>query len=324
MILNLLLISLQLPYPAFTMSCSDTDPYYVSYPTLVFPLQQILVQMAAESIAYGMWIPQCTYTQTVNRLFRCCCHSGNLSAYVGNSNSKICWLTAEFRHQGVPSTTSKRCLLAAALFLFSTDTITYALDLLCEGINDIKLGPFNADSGAVSLAERLWAPAVIFSRIKVSKTLVDLEHPYFHSTFVLMLLWCGGLGLYAKVHSPIWSLLVVCLELLVSLSVTFHWFTDCYKVCSFLEGAFRIKAGPLAGTSQTDAEVPLDFDIILAIALLVTNAVATLMILHKTWYHICLSVAYRSWLQSGGITYKWKFSQNKEGLPRLDKSCLFL
>ena len=42
------------PHPAFTMSCSDTDPYCVSYPTLVVPLQQILVTMAAESIAYGI------------------------------------------------------------------------------------------------------------------------------------------------------------------------------------------------------------------------------------------------------------------------------
>ena len=42
------------PHPAFTMSCSDTDPYCVSYPTLVFPLQQILVQIAVESIAYGI------------------------------------------------------------------------------------------------------------------------------------------------------------------------------------------------------------------------------------------------------------------------------
>ena len=53
-------------------------------------------------------------------------------------------------------------------------------------------------------------------------------------------------------------------------------FTDCHKVCTFLEGAFQIKAG-LFG-------VPLEFSIILAVALLVTNAVATLMILHKTWY----------------------------------------
>ena len=62
MALNLLLISLQLQYPAFTMSCSDTDSYCVSYPAIVFPTEQILVQMAAESIAYGMLIPQCTYT----------------------------------------------------------------------------------------------------------------------------------------------------------------------------------------------------------------------------------------------------------------------
>ena len=134
---------------------------------------------------------------------------------------KICWLTAEFRHQGIPSTTSKRCLLAAASLLFSSDTITYALDLLCRGILNIKLGPFNADSGAVSLAEQLYAPLIIFIRINVSHTLVDLDPSYFYSTFVLMLLLCGGLGLYAKVHSPIWSLLLVCLELLVSLSTTF-------------------------------------------------------------------------------------------------------
>ena len=55
------------------------------------------------------------------------------------------------------------------------------------------------------------------------------------------------------------------------------------KVCSFLDGALRIKAGPFAAATKTDAEVPLDVDIILAVALLVTNAVATLMILHKTW-----------------------------------------
>ena len=50
------------PHPAFTMSCSDTDPYCVSYPAIVLPTEQILVQTAAESIAYGMLIPQCTYT----------------------------------------------------------------------------------------------------------------------------------------------------------------------------------------------------------------------------------------------------------------------
>ncbi len=185
------------------MSCSDTDPYCVSYPTLVFPLQQILVQIAAESIAYGMLTPQCICTQIVDRLFCYCCYSGNLSAYAGDSNSEIYWLTAEFRHQGIPSTTSKRCLLAAALLLFSTDTITYALNLVSNGIVNIKLGPFNADSGAVSLTEQLFVPNTIFIRINVSHTLVDLEHSYFYSSFVLMLLWCGGLGLYAKVHSPI-------------------------------------------------------------------------------------------------------------------------
>ncbi len=55
-----------------------------------------------------------------------------------------------------------------------------------------------------------------------------------------------------------------------------------------------MKTGPFAGPTQTDVEVQLGYEIILAIALLVTNAVATLMILHKTWYHICLSVAYES------------------------------
>ena len=139
----------------------------------------------------------------MNRLFCYCCHSGNLSAYVGDSNSELYWLTAEIRHQGIPSATSKRCLLAAALLLFSTDTITYGLDLVLNGINNIKLGPFNADSGAVSLAAQLWAPDVIFIRINVSHTPVHLEYSYFYSTFVLMLLWCGRLGLYAKVHSPI-------------------------------------------------------------------------------------------------------------------------
>ena len=86
------------PHPAFTMSCSDTDPYCVSYPAIVLPTEQILIHIAAESIAYGMLIPQCTYTQTVNRLFCCCCHSGHLSAYVGDSNSEIYWLTEELRH----------------------------------------------------------------------------------------------------------------------------------------------------------------------------------------------------------------------------------
>ncbi len=108
------------------------------------------------------------YTQTVNRWFCYCCYSGNLSAYVGHSNSEIYWLTAEFRHQGIPSATSKKSLLAAALLLFSTDTITYALDLLVVGI---KLGLFNADSGAVSLQEQLWAPNIIFIQINVSYTL---------------------------------------------------------------------------------------------------------------------------------------------------------
>ena len=115
------------------------------------------------------------------------------------------------------------------LFRSSSDTITYALDLLRGGILNIKLGPFNADSGAASLTEQLSAPNIIFARINVSHTLVDLEYSYFYSTFVLMLLWCGEPGSYAKVHSPIWSLLLVCLELLVSLSVTFHCFTDCHK-----------------------------------------------------------------------------------------------
>ena len=158
----------------------------------------------------------------------------------------------------------------------------------------------------------------------MSVILVDLENAYFCSTFVLMLLLCGGLGLYAEVHSPIWSWLLVFLELLVSLSATFHCLLIVTKVCSFLEGAFQIKAGPFATDTQTDVESPLGFEIIISVALLVTNAVATLMILHKTWYHICLSVAYKSWLQSGCITYKWKFSRNKESLPRLNKSCLFL
>ena len=264
------------------------------------------------------------YTQTVYRLFCYCCHSGHLSAYVGDSSSKICWLTAEFRHQGIPSTTSKRCLLAAALLLFSTDTIVYALDFLGNGTLNIKLGPFNADSGAISLEEQLFIPNLIFIRINVSQILVDPEHSYFNSTFVLMLLWCGGLGLYVKVHSSILSLLLVCLELLVSLSVTFHCLLIAIKVCVFLEGALQIKAGAFSGATQTDIQVPLGFEIILAVALLVTNVVATLMILHKTWYHICLSVAYKSWLRSGGIRYKWKFSRNKTSLLELNKSCLFL
>ena len=42
------------PHPAITMSCSDTDPYCVSYPSVVSQLQQILVGIAAESIAYGI------------------------------------------------------------------------------------------------------------------------------------------------------------------------------------------------------------------------------------------------------------------------------
>ena len=71
-------------------------------------------------------------------------------------------------------------------------------------------------------------------------------------------------------------------------------FTDYHIVCSFVAAAFKIKAGPFALITPTAVSVPLDFDIIVAIALLVTNAVATLMILHKTWYHVCLFVAYKS------------------------------
>ena len=266
----------------------------------------------------------CKYTQTVNRLFCYCCYSSNLSASVGDSNWETYWLTAEFRHQGIPSTTSKRCLLAAALLLFSTDTITYALDLVATGILNVKLGPFNADSGAVSLTEQLFAPIVIIQRINVSHTLMDLICSYFDSSFVLMLLWYGGLGLYAKVHSPIWSFLLVCLELFVSLSATCYCLLIITKVCSFLDGAFHIKTGPFAAVTSTDVNVQLIFEVILPIGLLVTNTLATLMILYTTWYHVYLSVACKSWLQSGCITYKWKFSRNRESLPKLNKSCLFL
>ena len=37
----------------FTMSCSEIDPYCVSYPAIVPPLLQVLIEIAAESIAYG-------------------------------------------------------------------------------------------------------------------------------------------------------------------------------------------------------------------------------------------------------------------------------
>ena len=69
---------------------------------------------------------------------------------------------------------------------FSTATITYALDLLSQEILNIKLGPFKLDSGAVSLEEQLWPPTVIFARINVSHTLVDLEYSYLYSTFVVV------------------------------------------------------------------------------------------------------------------------------------------
>ena len=58
-------------------------------------------------------------------------------------------------------------------------------------------------------------------------------------------------------------------------------------MCSLLEGALLIKAGPFAGTTQTDIEIQLAVEIIDVIALLVTNTVATLIILYKTWYCIC-------------------------------------
>ena len=101
--------------------------------------------------------------------------------------------------------------------------------------------------------------------------------------FVLMLLWCGELGLYPKVHSHMWSLLYVSSDPLVNLSTTFLCLADCYKVCSFVEAAFVIKDGPFIGV-VTDQ---FPFQIMGIIALLVTNIVATLMIVYKTWYHIC-------------------------------------
>ena len=81
-----------------------------------------------------------------------------------------------------------------------------------------------------------------------------------------------------------------------------------------------IKAGPFAGVTQTDVVVPLDFDITLAIALLATNAVATLMILHKAWYHTyLLHIVKANFNQDVSYT-----NENFPDLPRLDKSCLFL
>ena len=145
--------------------------------------------------------------------------------------------------------------------------------------------------------------------------------------FIVHLYWCyccvAGLGYMPKCTLPYDP---------CCLSVWNYWYlfllpsllADCHKVCSLLQAAFQIKAGAFTGATQTDVYVPQDFDVILAVALLITNAVATLLILHKAWYYICLSVAYKSWLQSGCITYKWMFSRNKESLPRLNKSCLFL
>ncbi len=48
-------------------------------------------------------------------------------------------------------------------------------------------------------------------------------------------------------------------------------------MCSFLDGALIIKAGPFAGTTQTDIAQQQLVQIILVIALLITNALATLM-----------------------------------------------
>ena len=160
------------------MSCSDSDPHCISYPTVVFSLEQIIVEMAAESFGYGM--ANCSMysqnTQTVGRVFCHCCYSGSLSAYVGDPDSEIYLLTAEYRCHGIPSTTSKRCLLATTLLLFSITTINYALDFLGSGILNIELGPFNSDTGAVSLSERIWPAQTIPSRINVSQSLLHDNH----------------------------------------------------------------------------------------------------------------------------------------------------
>ena len=71
-------------------------------------------------------------------------------------------------------------------------------------------------------------------------------------------------------------------------------FTDSHKACSFVEGAFQIKAGPFATPSLTNTGAQQIFQTILPIALLLTNALATLMILYKTWYYVCLSVTIKS------------------------------
>ena len=65
-------------------------------------------------------------------------------------------------------------------------------------------------------------------------------------------------------------------------------------MCASIESALQIKAGPFVGTTQTDTAPQRAFQIIVVIALLVTNVVATLIIIYKTWYHACLFVASKS------------------------------
>ena len=166
------------------------------------------------------------------------------------------------------------------------------LDLLRVGILNIKLGPFNTDSHAVSLAEQLFAPDIIFQRINVSYTLdpQDLVCSYFYTDTIVV--WRAWVICQSALSHMI---LAACLFGTIGISIChLPLFTDCHKVCSFLEGAFAIKIGLFAGVTQTDIDIPPDFETILCVALLVTNAVATLMILHKTWYYICLSVACKS------------------------------
>ena len=88
-------------------------------------------------------------------------------------------------------------------------------------------------------------------------------------------------------HSPIQSLLLVYLEPLASKS-TFLCLAHCHKVCAFVEGSLIVKAGPFSGGNQNGNDPQLGFQFILVIGLLVTNAVATIMILYKTWYYILI------------------------------------
>lgn len=71
--------------------------------------------------------------------------------------------------------------------------------------------------------------------------------------------------------------------------------THYYQVCVVLEAALEIKVGPTTGITRTEIVVlqPFEatgqaFEVIGIVALLVTNTIATLMILYKTWCCIYL------------------------------------